>query len=140
MRYEHISDGWWTMPGAPVAALGWPGTKNGRGHMVWLPKAGQGLLGGGKSTGFVFGTPRPLDPVMRDICSKLGAARATPHDLRRTWGTTCAGLGLGREAMDRVMNHKEASVGDVYDRADYGPQMKQVMETSRRPNSLPWPW
>ena len=29
MRREHIEDGWWTMPGEPVPALGWPGTKNG---------------------------------------------------------------------------------------------------------------
>src|SRR5215831_19383736 len=28
MRREHIIDGWWEMPGAPVPALDWPGTKN----------------------------------------------------------------------------------------------------------------
>ena len=27
MRTEHIIDGWWTMPGNPVPALHWPGTK-----------------------------------------------------------------------------------------------------------------
>ena len=27
MRREHIRDGWWEMPGEPVEALGWPGTK-----------------------------------------------------------------------------------------------------------------
>ena len=37
MRREHIEDGWWTLPGAPVPALGWPGTKNGETHRVWLP-------------------------------------------------------------------------------------------------------
>jgi hypothetical protein len=36
MRREHIVDGWWTMPGEPIAALGWPGTKNGQSHRVWL--------------------------------------------------------------------------------------------------------
>ena len=30
MRREHIEDGWWTLPGKPVPALGWPGTKNSR--------------------------------------------------------------------------------------------------------------
>jgi integrase len=39
MRSEHIKDGWWTMPGDPVDALDWPGTKNGQSHRVWLPKA-----------------------------------------------------------------------------------------------------
>ena len=43
MRREHIVDGWWEMPGEPVPALGWPGTKNGAGHRVWLP-AVQALL------------------------------------------------------------------------------------------------
>ena len=44
MRREHIVDGWWEMPGEPVPALGWPGTKNGESHRVWLPKAAQALL------------------------------------------------------------------------------------------------
>jgi integrase len=29
MRLEHLVDGWWRMPGAPVPSLGWPGVKNG---------------------------------------------------------------------------------------------------------------
>ena len=28
MRTEHIEGNWWTMPGDPVPALEWPGTKN----------------------------------------------------------------------------------------------------------------
>jgi integrase len=34
MRKEHISEGWWTMPGAPDPTVGWPGTKNGQTHRV----------------------------------------------------------------------------------------------------------
>jgi Arm DNA-binding domain len=30
MHTEHISDGWWTLPGQPVSDFGWPGTKNGK--------------------------------------------------------------------------------------------------------------
>lgn len=136
MRREHVVDGWWTMPGAPVAALGWPGTKNGQTHRVWLPQPVRELLAeldDGQTTGFVFTTERgkvlsKLDPAMRMACQQIGAERATPHDLRRTFGTLVTGLSYGREAMDRIMNHKEASVGDIYDRADYGPEMKRVME------------
>ena len=36
MRREHVVDGWWTMPGEPDQKLGWPGTKNGQSHRVWL--------------------------------------------------------------------------------------------------------
>jgi integrase len=28
MRFEHLIDGWWQMPGAPDPAIGWLGTKN----------------------------------------------------------------------------------------------------------------
>ena len=44
MRHEHIVDGWWQMPGDPVPALGWPGTKNGESHRVWLPKPVQDII------------------------------------------------------------------------------------------------
>ena len=62
------------------------------------------------------------------VCAKLGAERATPHDLRRTHGTTITGLGLGREAMNRFQNHKEGGIGDVYDQHDYSAEIKHTME------------
>ena len=38
MRSEHIVDQcWWQMPGKPDPKLGWPGTKNGHSHKVYLP-------------------------------------------------------------------------------------------------------
>jgi hypothetical protein len=39
-----------------------------------------------------------------------------PHDLRRTHGTTITGLGFGRDAMNRVQNHKEGGIGSAYNR------------------------
>jgi len=137
MRREHIVDGWWEMPGEPVPALGWPGTKNGESHRVWLPKAAQGLLAelaDDASTGFVFqgarGRPaRGLDAAMRAICAKLGVERATPHDLRRTHGSTITALGFGRDAMNRVQNHKEGGIASVYDRHGYAEENKRVMES-----------
>jgi integrase len=128
MRREHIADGWWTMPGAPVPSVGWPGTKNKQGHRVWLPVAVQELIGTG-TTGPVFPGIGDLDYTMRAVIGEL--PHATPHDLRRTWGTTCTGRGFGRENMDRVMNHKpKGSVTDVYDRADYSAEIKRVMEAA----------
>ena len=105
MRREHIKDGWWEIPGEPVPTLGWPGTKNGESHRVWLPAAARELLvdlADDASTGFVFAGSRgravaKLDEAMRTICAKLGAERATPHDLRRTFSTTVTGLGFGRD-------------------------------------------
>lgn len=46
------------MPGKPVPALGWPGTKNSGTHQVWLPKAAQQIIAEMGNTGLVFAGPR----------------------------------------------------------------------------------
>jgi integrase len=137
MRLEHISDGWWTMPGAPDIKLGWPGTKNGASHRVWLPQAARDIIAeltDDETTGFVFSSARrgaidSLSGAMQVICQRLGVERATPHDLRRTHGTKITELGFGREAMNRVQNHREGGIADVYDRHEYAEENKRVMET-----------
>ncbi len=132
MRREHISDGWWTMPGKPDPKTEWPGTKNGQTHRVWLPAAARAIIAevsDGEATGFVFGCGRQaMGAAMRAICQRLGAARATPHDLRRTHGTTITALGFGREAMNRIQNHREGGIADVYDQHEYADENKRVME------------
>ena len=137
MRREHIRDGWWELPGEPVPSLGWPGTKNAQTHRVWLPPAVRALLSelvpDGALTGFVFAGPRggPVtgsDGAMRAICVKLGAERATPHDLRRTFSTRVTSLGFGRDALNRVTNHREGGIASVYDRHGYAEENKRVME------------
>lgn len=136
MRREHVVDGWWEMPGDPVPALGWPGNKNGASHRIWLPVAAQALiaeLGDDTASGFVFAGERggnvgKLDAAMREVCAQIGAERATPHDLRRTNGTTIAALGFGRDIMNRIQNHKEGGIASVYDRHQYATETKHVME------------
>jgi integrase len=133
MRREHIDAGWWTMPGEPVSELGWPGTKNKQTHRVWLPKPVVALLAELKGEGFMLtrhrGKPIALDAVMRKICRDLKIDdKVTPHDLRRTHGTMITGLGFGRDAMNRIQNHKEGGITDVYDRHKYGPENTHVME------------
>jgi integrase len=133
MRHEHIKDGWWELPGEPQPN-GWPGTKNGQSHRVWIPKPVQALLGNDPSpTGFVFAGSRggpinKLDSTMRAVCAKLGIEKATPHDLRRTHGSTVTALGFGRDAMNRIQNHKEGGITDVYDRDHYETETKTIME------------
>lgn len=137
MRWEHIVDGWWEMPGDPVPDI-WPGTKNGASHRVWLPEPVQALLSDlkddGGEKGFVFTAERGkpigrLDPAMRLICRKLDLTeKITPHDLRRTHGSTITALGFGRDAMNRVQNHKEGGIASVYDRHHYSEETKRIME------------
>jgi integrase len=139
MRYEHIKDGWWEMPGAPDHKIGWPGLKNKQSHRVWLSSAARAVIAGlaadDTSAGFVFANSlnRPvgsLDDAMRDTCSSLGIDdKATPHDLRRTFSTKVTKLKFGRDAMNRVTNHKEGGIASVYDRHGYADENKRIMET-----------
>jgi len=132
MRHEHRVDGWWQLPGNPVPELGWPGTKNKQTHRVWLPQPVRELIDCDEAGGFVFGSQRrpvhKLDAVMREICKKLGLESARPHDLRRTHGTIITKLKFGRGAMNRIQNHKEGGISDVYDIHDYADENRHMME------------
>jgi integrase len=138
MRREHIKDGWWEMPGTPDSKAGWPGTKNGASHRVWLSGPVQEIiaaLADGATDGFAFpaergsGPVKRLDEPMREICKTLKVERATPHDLRRTFSSKVTGLGFGRDAMNRVTNHKEGGIADVYDQHGYAAENRKIMET-----------
>ena len=67
---------------------------------------------------------------------KLVAAHAiekvTPHDLRRTCLTWITRLGFGRDAMDRIANHKKGSITDVYDRHGYAEEDRRIMAAVAR--------
>jgi integrase len=133
MRHDQIADGWWTLPGAPDAN-GWPGTKNAQTHRVWLPQSVQEIIATlNIGDEYVFGQGQSFDKsmrkTMRNICKQLKVPRATPHDLRRTHGSTVTRLGHGRDAMNRVQNHKEGGIADVYDRHRYEDENKRVMES-----------
>jgi integrase len=140
MRYEHIRDGWWELPGAPVPEIGWPGTKNAASHRVWLPKVVQDIIADVRgdddaNVGFVFAGPRgrpvrDVDVAMRDVCKRLDVEqKVTPHDLRRTFGSKVTALAFGRQAMDRLLNHSDSGVGSVYDRHEYAREDQNIMET-----------
>jgi integrase len=130
MRFDQITDGWWTLPGAPDEKTKWPGTKNAQTHRVWLPKPVREIIAGlNCGDDFVFGQVWNLDAAMRSICTQLKVPRATPHDMRRTHGSTITRLGFGRDAMNRIQNHKEGGIASVYDRHQYSDENKRVMES-----------
>jgi len=133
MRREHVRDGWWSMPGEPQQ--GWPGTKNSMGHRVWLSARVRETMGElPRTAGFVFADERgKAFRVLHDAMREISAIcefdpPVTPHDLRRTAGTTITGRGHGRDAMDRILNHRKKGVTDVYDRHDYAEADKRIME------------
>ena len=130
-RAHIVDERWWVMPGAPDPRTSWPGTKNAQSHRVWLSDPVHELLpdvlaAAGRST-------LQLQQGMRDICARLGVVeKVTPHDLRRTFCSKVTALGFGRDAMNRVTNHKEGGIGDVYDRHRYQEENKKVMEAVAR--------
>ena len=85
------SRGWWEMPGKAMPELGWPGTKNGQTHRVWLPKPAQVLLAAldGEGKGFVLAGQRGgavdrLDQPEKQIRApgELPVQRVLAEDLR----------------------------------------------------------
>ena len=132
MRRGQIKDGWWELPAKPDGL--WPGTKTKTNHRVWLPMVVQRQLSQmGQSQVFSDDPPKLLKSMraaMSKMCKALGVERATPHDLRRTHGSTITrllGFG-GMAAMNRIQNHREGGVGRVYDRYGYEDEIKTVME------------
>jgi integrase len=125
-----VDGGWWAMPGAPDSKTSWPGTKNAQSHRVWLSEPVRNLLPD------VLAAPAragQMQQDMRGICAKLGVGeKATPHDLRRTFCSKVTALGFGRDAMNRMTNHKEGGIADVYDRHRYQEENKTIMETVAR--------
>jgi integrase len=57
---------------------------------------------------------------------RVQAGAGTPHDLRRTCLTKITKLGFGRDAMDRIANHK-GGVTDVYDRHSNEEEDKRII-------------
>jgi len=139
MRREHIVDGWWQMPGAPDPRLGWPGTKNGKDHRVWLPTPVLAILSELPDDEAQIFRGISLDTAMRKVRTRFekeakdaghrAPEKFTPHDLRRTHGTTITALGFGRDAMNRVQNHVEGGIGEVYDRHAYSAENQKIMES-----------
>jgi len=124
MQREHIIEDWWQMPGKPQGA--WPGIKNGRDHRVALSEPAQALIGSPLAHSNRSGK------LLKALVAELRIERVTPHDLRRTCLTWITRLGFGRDAMDRIANHRTSSVTDVYDRHGYADEDRRIMSAVAR--------
>ena len=125
MQRDHVAEGWWRMPGKPKGD--WPGTKNARDHRVAMSDPAQALI-----ESHLAEPSKRSSKLLREIVAELKIERATPHDLRRTCLTWITRLGFGRDAMDRVANHKTSTVTDVYDRHGYADEDKRIMAAVAR--------
>ena len=126
-------------------------SKNGEAHWVpLLPEARAILLRYWNDDprvrgAYVFPGPRGgsqsenrLANVMRRVCARMERLSArygvpfekvTPHDLRRTVETGMAKERVPKEHRDRVLNHKDSSVGGMhYNVHDYADEKREALE------------
>jgi integrase len=134
MRREHIVDGWWEMPGKPIPALDWKGTKNGDSNSIWLPRPVMELIGDG-ATGFAFsnengGPVSRLDELMRKVCKEIGIEHATPRDLRRTHQSLLQQCGQTDRVIDLIANHRMNKIDRTYKRYKFRPEIQRAMEVT----------
>ena len=124
MQREHIADGWWQLPGKPqgtgraprTAAITGCGCRSPRRLLIDAERVRR----------------RQVGAALRKLVAEPGIERATPHDLRRTCLTWITRLGFGRDAMDRIANHRTSTVTDVYDRHGYADEDKRIMAAVAR--------
>jgi integrase len=106
-----------------------------------LPPAGEALTGPAKVGQYKV----PLTPHVRAAMRRLGAtpmpmdhrvlSRAlrrrgftfTPHDLRRTFSTRLADLGVMPHVIEKLLNHRMTGVMAVYNKAEYWPERRAAM-------------
>jgi integrase len=127
MEAAHIVDGFWQLPGKPQGD--WPGTKNDRDHRVALSEPALDLI----ETHFAKRRSAQMSSLLlKKLVTELAMENVTPHDLRRTCLTTITRLKFGRDAMDRIANHRKGGVTDVYDRHSYADEDKRIMAAVAR--------
>jgi integrase len=121
-------------------------TKNGRDHVLpyrkmvarilsALPSVGDLLFParGNSESAFSGYSPskRRLDKFVQGENEKSPVAPWTLHDLRRTFATNLAALGVRLEVTEKLLNHVSGSLGGivgVYQRHDYIDEMCEAME------------
>jgi integrase len=133
-RGELGPDGVWRIPGAR--------TKNHREHIVPLPPLARDLIPHGEGR-LVFSTTgstpvsgwsrlkRRLDTDMLAIAGGEAIPSWRLHDLRRTFVTGMAELGIQPHVIELVVNHvsgARAGVAGVYNRSELMPERKAALE------------
>ena len=117
-------------------------TKNGREHTLPIGKLATSLLSHAldtRNTGILFparGQPNlPFSGFSKskDALDKILSLNGswTLHDLRRTFATNMARLGVRLEITERLLNHVSGSLGGivgVYQKWDFQPEMREAIE------------
>ena len=121
-------------------------TKNGRDHVLpygemaatilsALPAVGDLLFPARGNSESAFSGYSPskgrLDKFIQGESETSPVAAWTLHDLRRTFATNLAALGVRLEVTEKILNHVSGSLGGivaVYQRHDFKDEMREAME------------
>lgn len=125
----------WTLPAAR--------TKNGREHVVPLPEPAVAILRAAPRVGsefvFTFDGAKPI--AAHHIKYRLGAhlpedmAAWTIHDVRRTFASGLARLGVAVHVTEKLLNHASGTFGGitgVYQRHSYASEQRSAVEAWAR--------
>lgn len=98
-------------------------SKNKRPHRIHLTALAQELY-----TAHTV-TDDAVNIALRAWQYKHRIERWTPHDLRRTFATRCAGIqNVGLHVVEKLLNHRLAGVLSVYNKHEYLPERRAVLE------------
>jgi integrase len=127
-----------SMIGADTITLPSEYAKNGRLHVIPLGTMAASILGRqrlpktlyvparGKSTPF-----NGFSKTKRELDERCGISDWTLHDLRRTFASGLAALGVPLHVIERLLNHVSGSFGGivgVYQRYNFMPEMRHAIE------------
>lgn len=88
-------------------------TKNGDPHWVFLPQLAKDQIEPFTTS------PTAVQSWLKRHCEKLGLDPFTPHDLRRTFATRLAEMGIAPHVVEKCLNHRMQGVMGIYNRAEY---------------------
>lgn len=135
MQWNEIAEGFWTIPAERM--------KGGEAHRVPLTGMAIEVINQARThsgdSPYVFKSPQkdsaPLTPaalsraVLRHWEEEMGLKAAfTPHDLRRTFRTRLAELGVSDIIAERVLGHKLQGVLGIYNRHSYDLEKQLALE------------
>lgn len=102
-----------------------PLTKNKREHSIPLTRTSAALLK------YLTERCRAWSKPKKALDQRCGVKYWTIHDLRRTFATNLAELGVEPHIIERLLNHSSGQISDVaaiYNRFSYQPQMRAALE------------
>lgn len=92
-----------------------PENKSSRPHWVYLPPLARTLIG--DDDGYLFA--QRSNTAVQARLRNTAKVKWTPHDLRRTFATRLAGLGVATHVIEKCLNHSLGGVLATYNRHAY---------------------